>query len=201
MSKAKSFHHGDLKRVLFDVALQILDRDGINGVTIRAVAREAGVSHGAPVNHYRDREALLTALVMRQFETILDTVGQGLSDTKADCSSWIDVFGNALLDFGFHFPHRYKLLWRSDLVDLEDPALLTVMDRIYDQLCDEIERTLPKAEFDRDTVAVAFWSLMHGYLDLRLSGMFIPLDDKVSGKPRQAALLDLFKVLVPHNKS
>lgn len=201
MAKAKSFHHGDLKRVLFDVALKLLDRDGADGVTIRAVAREAGVSHGAPVNHYRDRKTLLTALAHRQFETILNSVEQDLSSAAAGSNAWIEVFAKALLDFGFRYPHRYKLLWRADLIDLQDPELLKVMDQIYDQLCDEIERTMPKAEFDRDTVAIALWSMVHGYLDMRLSGMFVPLNDKVSGKPRDAALLDLFKMFVRQNKS
>jgi AcrR family transcriptional regulator len=197
MSKKQSFHHGDLKRVLFDVALTLLDRDGVDGVTIRAVAREAGVSHGAPVNHYRDRKALLTALAQRQFETILCSIEEGLSDAAGGSRVWIDVFGKAMLDFGFNFPNRYKLLWRGDLIDLQDAELSTVMDQIYDQLCDEIERAMPQSEFDRDTVAIAFWSMVHGYLDMRLSGMFVSLNDKVSGKPRDAALLDLFKMLVP----
>ena len=201
MAKPKSFHHGDLKRALFDAALALLDRDGVDGVTIRAVARETGVSHGAPVNHYRDRKTLLTALAHRQFEDILNSVEKGLSDAAVASNAWIEVFANALLDFGFRYPHRYKLLWRGDLIDLQDPELLKVMDQIYDRLCDEVERTMPKAEFDRDTVAVALWSMVHGYLDMRLSEMFVRVNDKVSGKPRETALIDLFKVLVPQNKS
>jgi AcrR family transcriptional regulator len=197
VSKAKKFHHGDLKRVLFDVALQLLDRGGAEGVTIRAVAREAGVSHGAPVNHYRDREALLTALVKSQFETILNTVEEGLSVASAGANVWIEVFATALLDFGFQYPHRYKLLWRGDLINLQDPELSKTMDQIYEKLCDEIERSLPATKFDRDTVAVGLWAMIHGYLDMRLSGMFVPLDDKVSGKPRDVALIDLFKMLMP----
>ncbi|WP_447526907.1 TetR-like C-terminal domain-containing protein [Parasphingorhabdus sp. NYA22] len=106
-----------------------------------------------------------------------------------------------MFDFALQYPHRYKLLWRGDLIDLQDPDLSKLMDRIYDQLCDEIERAMPEAEFDRDTVAIAFWSMIHGYLDMRLSGMFVPLDDKVSRKPRDEALLDLFKMLVPRSKS
>jgi len=200
MPRKNSFHHGDLKRVLLDVALKLLDRDGIEGVTIRAVAREAGVSHGAPVNHYRDRGALLTALARQQFETILKSVHEDLSIAPERSDAWVDVFAKALLDFGFRYPHRYKLLWRGDLIDLQDPELLKAMDQIYDQLCDEIERTVPETKFDRDTVAIALWSMVHGYLDMRLSGMFVPLSDKVSGKPRDHALRDLFKMLVPRSK-
>ncbi len=201
MPKEKSFHHGDLKRVLFEKALELLDRDGVDGVTIRAVAREAGVSHGAPVNHYRDRKALLTALAQRQFETILNSVEDGLTAAPGGSNAWIEVFGKALLEFGFKYPHRYKLLWRGDLIDLKDPDLSKVMDQVYLQLCGQIELAMPQVEFDRDTVAVAFWSMIHGYLDMRLSGMFVPLDDKVTGRPRDAALLDLFKMLAPLNRS
>ena len=67
MAKSNSFHHGDLKRSLIDVAISLLDQHGIPGVTIRAVARGAGVSHSAPVNHYKDRRALLTAITQVQF--------------------------------------------------------------------------------------------------------------------------------------
>mgnify|MGYP003631533873 CR=1 FL=1 len=192
MGKSKSFHHGDLKRALFDVAVSLLDRDGITGVTNRAVAREAGVSHSAPVNHYKDRRALLTAIARDQFEVILKDIESALLEVPNNQKDRIEVFANTLLEFGFKYPHRYQLLWRGDLVDHEDPQLLAVMDRIYDQLCDEIERAIPKAKVDRDTIAVALWSMLHGYIDMRLTGMFSPHDDTRTGKPRHHAMLDLF---------
>ena len=71
MAQLKPFHHDDLKRVLFDVELARLDEHGAGGVPMRAVAKAAGVSHGAPVNHYKDRRALLTALAKAQFDTLL----------------------------------------------------------------------------------------------------------------------------------
>jgi AcrR family transcriptional regulator len=192
MTKPNSFHHGDLKRVLIDVAVSLLDTHGVSGVTIRAVAREAGVSHGAPVNHYKDRRALLTAIAQGQFEIILNAIESALLAAPNNQKDRIEVFADAMIEFGFRYPHRYQLLWRGDLIDHEDPQLLAVMDNIYDQLCGEIERTIPGAKVDTDTIAVAFWSLAHGYVDLRLSGMFAPLDDKVTGKPRHRAILDLF---------
>jgi AcrR family transcriptional regulator len=192
MTKSNSFHHGDLKRALIDVAVTLLDQHGVTGVTIRAVAREAGVSHSAPVNHYKDRRALLTAIAQDQFEIILKDIEFSLLEAPNNQKDRIEVFANTMIEFGFRYPHRYQLLWRGDLIDHADPRLLAVMDSIYDQLCDEIERNMPQATVDRDTIAVALWSMWHGYIDMRLSGMFLPLDDEVTGKPRHRAMLDLF---------
>ncbi|MFT6093002.1 MAG: AcrR family transcriptional regulator [Pseudohongiellaceae bacterium] len=192
MTKSNTFHHGDLKRALIDVAVTLLDQHGVTGVTIRAVAREAGVSHSAPVNHYKDRRALLTAIAQDQFEIILKDIEFSLLEAPNNQKDRIEVFANTMIEFGFRYPHRYQLLWRGDLIDHADPRLLAVMDSIYDQLCDEIERNMPQATVDRDTIAVALWSMWHGYIDMRLSGMFLPLDDEVTGKPRHRAMLDLF---------
>lgn len=192
MAKQNSFHHGNLKSALFEVAVSLLDRNGVTGVTIRAVAREAGVSHSAPVNHYKDRRTLLTAIAQGQFETILKDIESALLKMPDSHKERVEVFADTMIEFGFRYPHRYQLLWRGDLIDHENPALLAVMDSIYDKLCHEIERTVHRVEIDRDTIAVALWSMWHGYIDMRLSGMFKPLHDKITGKPRHHAMMDLF---------
>ena len=192
MVETKTFHHGDLKRVLFEAALALLDEHGASGVTIRAVARAAGVSHGAPVNHYKDRRTLLTAIATHQFELIRERIDRALVRAGNDPKARARVFLDVLMDFGFEFPHRYQLLWRADLVDHEHPQLLTIMDGVYDQLCEEIDAIPSRTKNDNDTIAVALWSMVHGYVDMRLSGMFVPLNDEKSGQPRREAMLDLF---------
>ncbi len=196
MAQAKPFHHGDLKRVLFEVALQQLDEHGADGVTIRAVARAAGVSHGAPVNHYKDRRILLTAIAKAQFDTLLTEIEVRLAELHDDPGAGIEVFASAMMDFGFRYPHRYRLLWNADLVDHADAELLAVMDKIYDRLCAEFSQAVPGQNFDKDTYAVALWSLVHGYVDMRLSGMFEPMKDSTSGAPRGEAIIELFRKLL-----
>ena len=195
MAKSKStpFHHGDLKRVLFDIALARLDEHGAGGVTIRAVAKAAGVSHGAPVNHYKDRRALLTAIAKAQFETLLNEIDTKLAVANQGHSPRIEIFADVMTDFGFRYPHRYRLLWSADLIDHADAELLSIMDKIYDQLCTEFTKGAQGREFDKDTYAVALWAMVHGYVDLRLSGMFEPMNDSISGAPRGEAIIDMFK--------
>lgn len=196
MTQLKPFHHGDLKRVLFDVALARLDEHGPSGVTIRAVAKAVGVSHGAPVNHYKDRRALLTALAKAQFDTLLTEIDTRLAELNDDPGPRVEIFASAMMDFGFRYPHRYKLLWSADLIDHTDAELLSVMDRIYDQLCAEFSIAVPGRKFDKDTCAVALWSMVHGYVDMRLSGMFEPLNDSISGAPRGEAIIDMFRTFL-----
>lgn len=195
MIKSNSFHHGDLKRALLDAAVSMLDQRGASGVTMRAVARTAGVSHGAPVNHYKDRRALLTAIAHSEFETILVEIEAALHEIPTEPknrSRRVEAFAATIMDFGFRYPHRYQLLWRGDLIDHEDPALLTVMDSIYEKLCYEIEGAVPRATVDTDTVAVALWAMVHGYVDMRLSGMLLAVNDTATDKPRARAMLELF---------
>ncbi|MGJ8562296.1 MAG: TetR/AcrR family transcriptional regulator [Alphaproteobacteria bacterium] len=192
MAQQKSFHHGDLKRTLSDVALSLLDQYGVAGVTIRAIARAAGVSHSAPVNHYKDRRALLTAIAEQQFKIISDDIERSLSRTSNDADQRIEAIAHSLMDYGFQYPNRYQLLWRSDLIDHEDKDLLSIMDAVYDQLCAAIELTAPNVKFDKHTIAVALWSMVHGYVDMRLSGMFVPMNDEISGTSRRDAMIRFF---------
>lgn len=199
MTRKKPFHHRDLKRALYEAAIMLLDSGGISAVTIRAVARETGVSHAAPVNHYKDRSALLTAIACRQFEAINDNIEQRFNTPNLPAIERIDVIANVMFDYGLTYPNRYQLLWRRDLIDYIDPRILQVTDNIYDALCDEIEKAIPEANVDRHTVATALWSMIHGYIEMRRNGMFLEQSDTVSGLPRRSAMLGLFRAALGVN--
>ena len=196
MAKDKPFHHRNLKEALHDAALSLLDAGGISAVTIRAVAREVGVSHAAPVNHYKDRQSLLTAIAVQQFQTILADVEERLGISGLSAAERIEAIPSAMLDYGLKHPNRYQLLWRRDLIDYADPHIVKITDQIYDWLCDEIQQGIPESTFDRDTVAIALWSMVHGYVDMRQNGMFLEKSDTVNGLPRQRAMLDVFQAVL-----
>lgn len=191
MAKSKSFHHGDLKRALMRAALEILDEDDVAGVTIRAVAKRAGVSHAAPANHFPDRRALLTTLAAEQFEWIFDAIQAGSRRDDLMPIDRIAVLFHVFLQFGLEHPYRYQLLWRYDLIDHDADILREPADRVYDFLTGEIGKIICRETVDPDTVAVAIWSMMHGYLDLRMTGMFEDRQDIISGKPRAQAILSI----------
>lgn len=187
----QAYHHGDLRATLLRAALQLLDEQGPDGVLIREVARRAGVSHAAPANHFPDRRSLLTALATEQFDVLEKQVETVLQASEKKVADRIRRFADGVMDFGLTWPNRYRLLWRRDLLDLDDLKLNAVMDRIYNHLITELSRAENADSHDPHTAAIALWSLVHGYLSMRLDGMFEPRKDAVSGEARDRAIVSL----------
>src|SRR5918993_3737086 len=78
-AEARPYHHGDLQRGLVDAARRILEADGPSALSLRAVAREAGVSPAAPYHHFKDKGELLDAVALEGWEAL----GHALSEAKA----------------------------------------------------------------------------------------------------------------------
>lgn len=187
-SANKPYHHGNLRAQLIEAGRALLDEAGADGVTIRAVARTAGVSHAAPANHFRDRQALMTALVTTLFNELGEVIDRRLA--RAGGESAPGEFARALVLYGLKKPNRYKLLWRRDLTNNDDSDLQTAMDAIYDRLLAAIE-PLAAQKVDKDTIAIALWSLAHGYVSLRMDGNFVARRDAKSGQRREDAIIEL----------
>lgn len=187
--KRSGYHHGSLKDTLISQALALLDEAGPDAVTIRAVARRAQVSHAAPANHFPDRTALLTALATHLFQMIERDVEQALA--IASSSDRARTYMEALLNFGLNHPNRCSLMWRRDLLDWHDEALNMTMDSLYDGFVHEVALLPKQIGRDPHTLAIALWSMVHGYIALRLNGVFEDRRDEVSGAARTTAMLDL----------
>lgn len=179
-----------LKSRLIEQAFLLLDREGPEGVTIRAVARAAGVSHAAPANHFADRRQLLTEMAARIFGQYLDMVASRESPGSENRAR---AYLTALIDYGLSFPGRYQLLWRKDLVDWENPSFLDPLNRAYDDFLRALGAGARRAGRDRDieTLGTAAWAMAHGYAVLRSTGIFEPRSDAFTGQPRMEAMLDL----------
>lgn len=190
--KRKPFHHGNLREALLAASLEILDEAGPDAVTIREVARRAGVSHAAPVNHFKDREALLTAVAASLFDELRCEIDGTIAKQNKSLSERVKSFADGLINFGLKHPNRYRMLWRRDLVDNEDERLVSTMDSIYDNLMNEISKGKGPRGVDDDTIAIGLWSLAHGYVSMRLDGNFNAVNDKITGEARQDAMLGVF---------
>lgn len=191
-AKRDRYHHGDLREALLHAATDILDAEGVDSVSIRAVARAAGVSHSAPVNHFRDRRALLTALAVGLFRDLNEAIEGELNAAAANLRERVQCFTRTLIDFGLRQPNRYRLLWRRDLLDDTSSELQAEMDTLYDRLADEVATLGAGKRFARDTYTVALWSMVHGYVSLRLDGNLESRTDSRSGTKRQEAIVEAF---------
>lgn len=193
MPEKKSFHHGDLKRALLDATLKLIDAETVSGVTIRAVAKATGVSHAAPIKHYSDRRQLLTAAANVVFGEIVELTHQRLATSEHPARERLISTAYVLYEYALERPNRYEFIWRRDLVDHDDPVLMTTMDKLYYGYNMAADESALETGFDRDTLAIMIWSLVHGYVDLRMKGMFEERQDQKTGQDRLPAMIDLLR--------
>lgn len=193
MAEKKSFHHGDLKRALLDAALRLIDAETVSGVTIRAVAKATGVSHAAPIKHYSDRRQLLTAAADVVFGEIVALTHERLETSEQPVRERLISTAYVLYEYALDHPNRYEFIWRRDLVDHDNPDLLTTMNKLYYGYNMSADESAWETEFDHDTLAVMIWSLVHGYVDLRMKGMFEERQDLKTGQDRLQAMIDLLR--------
>lgn len=182
-------HHGSLAVALVDAALIILDSIGVDGVTIRATARAAGVSHAAPANHFPDRRALLTAVAVRCFEEMVANA-DAARERAFTPTARIVAFADACVAYGLAHPNRYRMMWRMDMLDQSLPALTDMTDRIYGSIEHDVAALSGLRPEAVPTKLIALASLLHGYVSMRIDGNFVAAVDEITGKPRHVALIE-----------
>ncbi len=189
-SSRHSYHHGNLREELLRCAFEMLESDGADAITIRAVARAAGVAHSAPANHFTSRQALLTSLAASSFHALAEEVTNALGTGALKYPEVIRTFANTVAQYALAHPNRYRLLWRRDLLDDHDSELSAAMDRIYGLLIEKLGKDKRVRTTSVETRAVALWSMVHGYVTMRLNGNFVEKNDEINGLPRQNAIVE-----------
>lgn len=184
----RGHHHGALRQALIDASLELLDAEGAEGVTIRAAARKAGVSHAAPANHFPDRRALLTAVAAQCFAGLIVAAQSMRDDAGSPARARLLGFVDGYVRWALAHPDRYRLMWRMDLLDAREPELLALVDGLYEEVT-QMVLALESAAADSATRVIALSSLVHGYALMRIDGNFIAADDEASGRPRHEAIV------------
>jgi AcrR family transcriptional regulator len=159
---ARPYHHGDLRRALLEAALQAVAEVGPAAVSLRDLARRAGVSHAAPAHHFGDKAGLLTAVATDGFERLAATLHEAYQAT----GSFLEV-GVAYVRFAVTHRAHFEVMFRPELYRTDDPGLVQAREQaralLYPPAADSPD--------GRDDVraAVAAWSLVHGLATLWLN--------------------------------
>lgn len=169
-----SYHHGSLREALLRAAERILQRDGIQGLTRRAAAREAGVSHAAQKNHFGDITGLLSDLAAVGFQRIAATMQAGLREMDPP-GVRLEAIGRGYVTFARTHPELFLLMYRSERLDMSRPALRDAVAAsasvLYGAVGAVREENLTGTLTLRQAAHVASaWSLVHGYAMLLLDG-------------------------------
>jgi AcrR family transcriptional regulator len=169
------YHHGALHEALLKAAETVLERDGLQGLTLRAVAREAGVSHAAPTHHFGDLTGLvseLAAIGFRQFNAAMAAAGSvtGSLMEKAMARA------KAYVAYARAHPGMYGLMFRTERLDMTRPSLHEAAHASFAGLAGAIgasrhEQIAAEAlSLDQAAAIARAWSLVHGFTMLLLDG-------------------------------
>ncbi|MFF1833824.1 TetR/AcrR family transcriptional regulator [Streptomyces sp. NPDC058231] len=171
MSSERTYHHGDLRRAVLTAALDVIRTEGPDALSLRDLARRAGVSHAAPAHHFGDRTGLLTAIAAE---------GYGLfADALTDAPD-LRERGVRYVRFATDHPAHFQVMFRPELHRADDPELLAAKARAARALSAGVDALpAPGRGTDSRLAGVAAWSLAHGYATLLLSGNLTgPLGDR-----------------------
>jgi AcrR family transcriptional regulator len=161
-SRKAAYHHGDLRASLIAAATELLDREGISGVSLREAARRAGVSHAAPYRHFADRDALLAAVAARGFARL----GEVMREAGPRGSL---ALGEAYVRFALERPNLYRLMFGGVLRIAGHDELREHALRTYEGL---VRAFSAAGGGRREDMAAAAWSLVHGLAGLLLADHF-----------------------------
>ncbi|MDE3114449.1 MAG: TetR/AcrR family transcriptional regulator [Pseudomonadota bacterium] len=166
-----TYHHGDLHNALRQSASAILEEEGLAALSLRAVARRAGVSHAAPYRHFPSHESLLAELATDGFAELCGRIADAGVESVAP-GDRIAAIGGAYMRFASQKPALTRLMFGAQLPNrAEFPALKAAADA----LGTEIGRVLGD-----DVLGMAAWGAVHGLAMLVLENV-IDLGQRQSG--------------------
>jgi AcrR family transcriptional regulator len=170
------YHHGALHDALLEAAERVLERDGLSGLTLRAVAREAGVSHAAPTHHFGDLTGLVSELAAIGFKQF--NAAMAAASVSGDTDQAV-ARAKAYVGYAQAHPGMYGLMFRTERLDMSRPSLHEAANIAFAELAGAVgakrhEHIEAEAlSLDQAAAIVRAWSLVHGFtmllLDDRLS--------------------------------
>ena len=177
-NEGRPYHHGDLPRALLATAIDVIEEVGPGALSLREVARRAGVSHAAPAHHFGDKAGLLTAVATEGYRL----VRQALIDAAEKTGDFREV-GVAYVTFARTHRAHFDVMYRPELYHADDPVLTEAREAASATLYGPATELTGEAASGA-LAGVAAWSLMHGFATLWLNGN---LDHIVQGDPEDAA--------------
>ena len=180
---------------IVQASIELIEEQGLSALSVREVARRAGVSHQAPYHYFEDREAILGAIAEQGFRMLRDKVS-AVAPPKAGGALHEQMMaaGDAYIRFALAHPAYFRVMFRPELVAPErHPNVMAEGDRAC-SICYDIVRAAASAGLPADpsidALFLLFWSVGHGFACLALDG---PLDVIFPGADREAQLRDVLR--------
>jgi AcrR family transcriptional regulator len=176
---ARPYHHGRLRAAAIEAAIAEVQAVGAAGVSMRAVARRAGVTHAALAYQFGDKAGLFSAIATQGFQLAVDAIRPAAKGTGGFLAG-----GRAYVMFALAYPGHYEVMFRPDLYRVDDPELVAARDAAFDLLYGSARAAVGDSSNDVSGLVIAAWSLTHGFATLWLTHN---LKGRVAEDPAQVA--------------
>jgi len=196
MTTTDGYHHGDLREACISAGLGLLADGGPDAVTIRGVARIAGVSHTAPLHHFPDRDALLDAIAQRGFDRLLERLASAAEAGSSGPRAQLRAYGLVYVEEAVGDPGLFALMFGRARDGIGEEAGHRLVE-----LCAEAIERRELAAPDAQVLSLILWSAVHGLASLYVSrylGQGFVTGEPADARAGTEAVLDaLFAALTP----
>ena len=170
----RPYHHGDLRRTLLDASLDLIEAEGLGALSLREVARRAGVTHQAPYHHFANKGAVIAALVEEGFTLLRNEMLRRRDRAAPGAAARLAAIGVGYVGFALEHPAHFRVMFRPELSS-------AIAERRHGEVATEAYRLLEESvaacvseglasRADEKTLVLLSWSLVHGLAALWLDG-------------------------------
>ncbi len=168
MNDQKPYHHGDLKKTLLTLALEILEKVGLENLSLRALAVEAGVSKNAPYRHFADKQALLRELSAEGFSLLADRLEllMNQADNNGEPLEPMRTVFSGYVSFGMEKPELYKLMFSRTGYSLHSERCRINAERAMGVMIRSVTAAQDagwKPAISPEALVLSVWSFAHGW--------------------------------------
>lgn len=170
----KNYHHGDLKNALIKAGVEILSKEGIEGLSLRKVAQRAGVSHSAPYSHFPDKQSLIAAISTEGFNQLYAELDSAVLAHPNNPKKQLEQGALAYVQFALNNTDTFKIMFSGVLEkEKEYPAFVEISHKTFERVVDIIRACQDAGVLlntSPEMMAVAVWGQVHGIVSLALEG-------------------------------
>lgn len=177
-NQKSSYHHGNLPDTLLEHAVTLLHEDGIERLSLREIARRAGVSHNAAYRHYADKKSMLAAMANWGFTELSARISGGIAPFSGAPRTRLFAAVRTYVAFGLEYPHLLRIMF-GDLPHSDYPELRAAARKAFDLLLDILAEGQQQgviASGDLRQMALTCWATFHGLTEI-LIAQKVPFQD------------------------
>jgi AcrR family transcriptional regulator len=180
-----NYHHGDLAETLIKATVSLLKTKSVAALSLREVAREAGVSHSAPAHHFKDKAGLLTAVATEGHKLLTKALLDKTTIPNQDATTKYRASGEAYIRFAIAQPAHFEIMFRPELINRSDASYIEHGKVARDILAHCVKEVIKEDGLNAEqaeAMIISSWSQVHGFVILWLAGNF--------GDPDNMTMLD-----------